>query len=96
MNNDIKSKTIFLKCACYGHAIEVEYDEESDQYNISIWKYGIESDKLSFKERIRWAWRLFTRGNLWADEIILTAKSKEELVKFLSENKSNEKTILHG
>lgn len=96
MNNSTKSKTIFLKCACYSHAIEVEYDEEFDQYNVSIWKYGRESGKLPFMERIRWAWRLFTKGHLWADEIILTAKSKDELIKFLSENKPNEKPILHG
>jgi hypothetical protein len=97
MTKDQKSRTLFIKCACYGHAVEVEHDTEFDQYNLSIWSYGNATKPLSWKERFRWAWRLFTTGNLWADEIVLTVKSKDELVEFLT-NKSNEKpkTLLHG
>jgi hypothetical protein len=99
MTKDQNSRTKYFKCACYGHAVEVEHDMEFNQYNLAIWHYGTITKPLPWKERFRWAWRLFTTGNLWADEIILNEKTKTELVDFLlNTNTSNEKpkTLLHG
>lgn len=99
MIKDQNFRTKFLKCACYGHAIEIEHDVEFNQYNFTIWHHGIITKPLSWKERFRWAWKLFTTGNLWADEIVLTEKTKTELVDFLlnvdSSNKKR-KSILRG
>jgi len=99
MTEDQKTRTKFFKCACYGHAIEVEHDTVFNQYNITLWQYGTIKKPLPWKERFRWAWRLFTTGNLWADEVVLDEKTKTELVEFLTNTDiSNEKqkTILHG
>lgn len=97
MTNEQKSRTLFIKCACYGHAVEVEHDTEFNQYNFSIWSYGNVTKPLSWKERFRWMWKLFRTGNLWADEIVLNENGRDELVKFLTK-KPNEKTktLLHG
>jgi hypothetical protein len=95
MNDHAKNRTKFIKCACYGHLLEIEHDTEFNQYNLSIWQYGNDVRPLSIKDRIRWIWRLIRTGHLWADEIVLTEAAKKELVDFLNERK-NEKTLLHG
>ena len=97
-NKEYRSK--FFKCSCYTHCLEVEHDTELDICNISIWHYGHEGDvPLSYKERIRWTWKLITTGNLWADAVVLSPKHRDELIEFLKDrgkSPKNEKHILHG
>jgi len=87
----------FLKCECSSHALEVEYDEEYGQYSIATWHYGNFTRPFSFKEKIRWCWRILWTGNPWADSVILSKKTKLELIEFLKEKgESPEKEILFG
>ena len=84
----------FFKCECGTHALETEYDGEENQYNFTIWHYG--DVPISFKERVRWCWRTLTTGNPWADRVILSEKSKVELVEFLNNKGKSEKQTLFG
>lgn len=100
MSKNEETRCEFFKCSCYSHALEVEHDMELDICNLSIWHYGHEGDApLCFKERLRWAWKLITTGNLWADSIVLSAESRDKLIEFLKYNEKtpkNEKNIIHG
>jgi len=86
----------FFKCECGTHTLETEYDDELNQYNFTIWHYGHQGDvPMSFKERVRWCWRILTTGNPWADAVILSEKNKVELVNYLNnKGKSEKKTLL--
>ena len=87
----------FFKCECSTHALEAEYDSEDEQYNFTIWHYGHQGDvPMSFKERVRWCWRILTTGNPWADAVILSEKSKVELVNYLNNKGKSEKQTLLG
>lgn len=100
MSKPKKPQSKFFKCSCYAHALEVEHDVELDMCNIAIWHYGHGGDvPLSFKERLRWTWKLITTGTLWSDSVILSNESRDELIEFLKDNREsqkNEKHILHG
>ena len=87
----------FFKCECSTHALEAEYDSEAEQYNFTIWHYGHYGDvPMYFKERVRWCWRILTTGNPWADAVILSEKSKVELVNYLNNKGKSEKQTLLG
>jgi hypothetical protein len=80
-----KSDSIFLKCQCGGCSLlEMNCDnEESQQFNVSIWKSHPGTRILSIKERIRWCWHILFKGNPWADHTILSKKDALKLSSFI-------------
>ena len=100
MSKHKKPNSKFFKCSCYSHVLEVEHDTEIKSYNLAIWHYGHSGDApLSFRERLRWTWKLLTTGSLWADSVMLSYESKDELIEFLKKEGEEvvpEKHILHG
>jgi len=77
-------KSLFLKCNCTGHALEItKWDDEQD-FEISIWN-RFRDHLLCFNERIRWCWRIIKTGNPWADEVILSAEDALKLSDFIIE-----------
>jgi len=97
MNNTVIDKyykSIYLKCDCTSHMLQAErYNEDvyDKGFNFAIWYYGIYG-KLSFMERVRWSWKLFTTGTLWADSVIITDEKALELVNFITSELKNEKS----
>jgi hypothetical protein len=85
----------FIKCACYGHLMELEYDREYNQYYLTIWSSGFKREKLSWYDRIRWIWNILKTGNPWSDMFIINESTRKEIVEFL-DNKNVEKVILKG
>ena len=79
----------FYKCTCHTHALEVDTSFRKDEGEVwfSIWERGRATDKLSWKERIRWCLHIIKTGNPWGDSVSLNEEQIKELVEQLNENK---------
>lgn len=80
------SESLFIKCDCSGHMLEVERYDEGDLdvgFNISCWHYGHDGNIRRWKDRLRWCWRILITGNPWADSITLNDKRALEICKFI-------------
>ena len=90
MNN----KNIVVKCDCYGHSIELEYDSDENDIELSLWHYGNDGRELNWVERIKWCWRILRTGVPWTDMVILTPEKMDKIVKWYKSLKNNEKQLL--
>ena len=82
MNAD-KDRSIFIKCACKGEGMGIDYDAQDAYYYFSYWSYGLSNKRLSWKERWRYCWAVLTKGKAFHDEIMLDKKSVDRLIDFL-------------
>jgi hypothetical protein len=78
----MQPKSEFFKCDCSCHALEIQKDPELGVL-LSIWYLG-RHDRLTFTERLKWAWRLLVRGELHADTVILEQNELEKLKNYVS------------
>ncbi len=79
----------FIKCDCYGHALEVEseYLEPGRhlQFYLSFWNHSQGSNSGNLWHRIKLAFRLVFKGTLYTDMICLDKESASELYHFLGD-----------
>lgn len=59
----------FFNCDCLTEGLIVEYDPEYQDVNVALWHYGNYTDKLDWKQRIRWCWNIIRKGLPWADSV---------------------------
>ena len=85
----------FIKCACYGHLLELEHDVEYNQYHLTIWNSGLKRERLRWFDRFRWCWHILKTGDIWSDMFIINDSARKEIVEFLEKDKV-EKVILKG
>ena len=83
MSANKEDRSIFIKCECQGEGMGVYYDSEDGYYYFSYWRHGLSNRKLSWNERIRYCWNVFTKGRAFNDELLLSQKSTDELIDFL-------------
>ena len=90
--NDNEKKSLFLKCSCAGHCFELQrysYENEhpADQgFNLTVWTYGRVSEKLCWRERIRWAWNIIKTGCPWADGVMIDNNQAKEMVEYINQH----------
>lgn len=80
------SNTLYLKCECSTHLLEVsrdDWDADSPSVNLVIWAFGREGDTLPLFSRFRWIWQVLTTGSLWGDSVILNLDKAKQLTNFL-------------
>lgn len=97
-----ENKSIQIKCACYGHALEVEKycyewkDGKDEGFNFAVWERGTSGKTLCWRERFRWCWNILKTGKPWADDIIATNEQAHSVAEFILQNlpktKENEET----
>lgn len=80
-----KTKELFLKCSCSSEGLQVVVDKEYGDYYVSFWQQG-HGIKLPFLFRLKYAWKLLTKGLPYGDDVILTKKDVNKLIKFLQNN----------
>ena len=93
-------KSKFVRCDCFGHALEVRRDMEivdgkitHKNFEICIWeRYGESNRKMSWRERIRWCWQVLRTGRPWADQVTISDDKAKKLAEFiLTEEKQTNK-----
>ena len=83
-------KKVYIQCSCYTEGMLVEFDEDDGLYYVSYLGHSRESFVLSWKNRIRFIYRLITKGRIYTDQLILDKDGWKELITFLGE------TGVHG
>lgn len=73
----------YLTCACFGEALHLVYDEEDKELYLSI--YEPRGSKPSWRWRLKYIWRILTKGTPYHDELILNQVQTHELVTWLQE-----------
>jgi hypothetical protein len=86
MNNEIKP--LFLRCTCFTEGLLVEVDKEfgsEDLIYFTYWSIGFGDPRgLSWKNRIRFCWRVLTKGKPYSDMVCLKKEQIHELIRYLN------------
>jgi hypothetical protein len=73
-----------LPCACHSEELHLEWDDEFNQLNISIWEpYG--THRFSFWHRLRHCWKILKTGIPYGDQVLLDKKSINSMINFLKQ-----------
>lgn len=78
--------SLFLKCDCHSHMLEVtrdDWDAETPSINVAIWASGGSGHTLTWGQRLKWAYRVLFKGELYGDEVILDIEKAKQLTNFL-------------
>ena len=71
-------------CDCHTHGFTVEADEEYPIVYMASWSYGTAGQRLRFKDKIRYCWRILWHGKPHEDELVLEPDSAQILSDKLS------------
>lgn len=74
---------LFIECSCSSEALELEYEKEDKIFYFSIWFRGFQNREMPWGQRLRFIFRILTKGNIWCDFIVLDRKSAEKIAKFI-------------
>lgn len=72
-----------IKCACYHELLHLEWDEELQQVDLSIWSPYSTDTTMTWRQRLRYCWRILTKGRPYGDQLILEKQHIAELVDYL-------------
>ena len=75
--------TMLHGCACFTHGFTVQADDEVPLVFLTTWTYGTAGQRLDWRNRIRWCWRILRTGFPFHDEITLEAEAAEKLAQAL-------------
>lgn len=77
-------KEFRVKCECGSEAIHINSDNDPDYtyIDLSIWHYGSDNG-LGFWQKIRYIWKILTKGKPYGDQICLSKEKAMELGKYL-------------
>lgn len=62
---------IFFPCVCEGEGITIDLWKEEKFVLIAFWDSYNNSMQLSLIERLKWAWRLICKGQVYGDQMLL-------------------------
>ena len=74
----------FIICDCNAHGLWVEKFDDVEGVYINLFERGVDGKKLPILERLRWCWRILSKGHPWTDMIVLDKNKQKELGEFLS------------
>ena len=77
-----KNKRYWIMCDCLTHALCVQREDE-DLIDIAFWQKSFCYEQMSLRERIKTAFRVLCKKDLYADMVILNKKEKNKLIKVL-------------
>lgn len=79
----IRSSETF-ECPCGSEALVAEKYSDEEEIYLSIWFRGVGAAKpLDWKGRLRYCWRILTKGSPYGDQLILTPETAVRLSNFL-------------
>ena len=67
----------YVKCSCYSEVLGVEYDKELNSFDLFIFKHYNANQKLSFRDRLRYMWKVFRTGEPYSDQMVINANAKD-------------------
>jgi hypothetical protein len=79
-----KSNEKFIECDCHSEFVRLDYDPEFEHFDLSIWVQEA-SSKPSWKTKLRWIWRILTKGSPYGDQVILNKDKAKAFADYLTE-----------
>ena len=74
---------LFIRCTCNEEGLSIEPDYEDNSFYLSFWQRGLSDTRyLTFKDKLRWCWNIFTKGKPFNDEIIISSKEAIEICEY--------------
>jgi len=77
-------KRYWIMCDCLSHAICVQRDDIG-LIEMSFWQESLCYEQMSLWERIKSAWHVLLKKDLYTDMVLLNEKEKNKLIKILKE-----------
>ena len=71
-------------CQCHMEAIVAEKCD--DEVELAFWSYGQANKGLTFGDKIKLCFRIFTKGTPYTDMVILNKEEGLKLAKFLKDS----------
>ena len=75
----------FVKCDCWSEGILVTKFDDEEQMYFSYWREGLNPIKLSWWMRLKLCWITLTKGNYYADQVILDKEKAMELALWIQD-----------
>ena len=91
-----KSDKLFLRCECHGHALEIINDSEMAEsgnayFYVTVWSQY--QEPLTIKTRLKIIWSMIRGRRIDGGDVVLTQKTANDLVKFLTKKIDENRTI---
>lgn len=82
---DLKEKkTLFTMCSCMGELLVIEYDEEFDVADLSVYQHRNSFLHIqSFWQKLRYCWQILWHSKPYTDQMQLSKEQLVELKKFI-------------
>lgn len=83
--SDLKQKkTLFTMCSCMGELLVIEYDEEFDIADLSIYQQRNSFLHIqSFWQKMRYCWQILWNSKPYTDQMQLSKEQLIELKQFI-------------
>ena len=81
------SNGIMVECQCSSEALQINYDQEYSQYELSMWFQGFKSP-MTWRQRARFIWRILTTGDPWVDYMLIDKLDAQKIVDYINLTKS--------
>lgn len=82
----VDMRNTIIYCACDTEAIHIQpdtYEGKANYTDISIWEYGCGDSKTSWKQKLRYIWRIIKHGTPYGDQVILDKAGRGLLIEAL-------------
>lgn len=83
------TETKFIQCECQGEGMGIDYDQEDGLYYFSYWSQGLSNKRLGMRDKIRYCWRVLTKGKAFEDEIVFSSEKAKELSSWIDATEAN-------
>jgi hypothetical protein len=80
----VESNEKFIKCDCHSEFIRLDYDSDFEHFDLSIWALQA-SSKPGWRTKLRWIWRILTKGSPYGDQVIIDKDKAKELADYLTD-----------
>lgn len=80
-----KNKTSFILCDCKSEVLVLEYDNEYDLMELSIYEnLSSYSHKMSFWQKLRYIYQVLVKGRPYSDQMVLNREQLKDLSSFIN------------
>jgi len=79
------SPVLFTMCDCHSEGVAIEVDKDNKEVSLAFFKFGHDSNNLSFRQRINHAWHVIKTGQPYEDMVILNYQKANQIAAFLAE-----------
>ena len=84
------NKTKTIRCSCYHELLHLNWDEEIETLDMSIWAPYSTDTKMSWKQRLRYCWQILIKGRPYGDQVVLEKQHIADLVDYLIKVQNSE------